>query len=221
MALPQYMCCQHIDMLTKEYYCCLLRRGRRCVDWHKCNKVSGRGTQPSSWSMSKFPCLRRLLFDSWGRRRHFPRNLGKPSNSLHGVTTRKAVLVIPTSSSHLHQETTFNFAYTLRFIIKTVKKTRWPKSASELYRPSDRRLSTKLVSTFAGSGCRVVSATDPYGRMLEFPDRSRYYFLPSSSSIVLTRLSGPRSRPATSYKNLVAPGIEPATYGSVARNSDH
>jgi hypothetical protein len=28
--------------------------------------------------------------------------------------------------------------------------TPWPKSASELYRPSDRRLSAKLVPTFCG-----------------------------------------------------------------------
>jgi hypothetical protein len=34
----------------------------------------------------------------------------------------------------------------------------------ELYRPSDRRLSAKLVPTFADKGCRVVSATDPHGR---------------------------------------------------------
>jgi hypothetical protein len=30
--------------------------------------------------------------------------------------------------------------------------------------PSDRRLSAKLVPTFADIGCRVVSATDPYYR---------------------------------------------------------
>jgi hypothetical protein len=30
--------------------------------------------------------------------------------------------------------------------------------------------------TFADRGCRVVSATDPYGRILGFLDRSRYYF---------------------------------------------
>jgi hypothetical protein len=35
--------------------------------------------------------------------------------------------------------------------------------ASELYRPNDRRLSAKLVPTFADRGCRVVSATDPHG----------------------------------------------------------
>jgi hypothetical protein len=39
-----------------------------------------------------------------------------------------------------------------------------------LYRPSDRRLSAKLVPTFADRGCRVVSATDPHGRILGFLD---------------------------------------------------
>jgi hypothetical protein len=61
------------------------------------------------------------------------------------------------------------------------------------YRPSDRHLSAKLVPTFAYRGYRVVSATDLHRRILGFLDRSRY-FLPSSSSIVLTGLSGPRSR---------------------------
>jgi hypothetical protein len=63
--------------------------------------------------------------------------------------------------------------------------TPWPESVSELYRPSDRRLSTKLVLTFADKECHVVSTTDPYGRILGFLDRSRYFSLPSSSSIVL------------------------------------
>jgi hypothetical protein len=59
------------------------------------------------------------------------------------------------------------------------------------------RLSAKVVPTFADR-CRVVSAAGPYGRILGFLDRSRYFFLPSSSSVVLTRLSGPFSRPTTS-----------------------
>jgi hypothetical protein len=42
---------------------------------------------------------------------------------------------------------------------------------SELYRLSDRSLSAKLVSTFTDRGCHVVSATDPYGRILGFLDR--------------------------------------------------
>jgi hypothetical protein len=37
-------------------------------------------------------------------------------------------------------------------------------SPSELYLLSDRRLSAKLVPTFADRGCRVVSATNLYGR---------------------------------------------------------
>jgi hypothetical protein len=53
------------------------------------------------------------------------------------------------------------------------KKTPWPKFASELYRPSDRRLSAKLVPTFVDRGCHVVSVTDPYGSILSFLDRSK------------------------------------------------
>jgi hypothetical protein len=56
------------------------------------------------------------------------------------------------------------------------KQTPWPQSASELYLPSDRRLSAKLEPTFADRGCRVVSATVPHGRILGSLDRSRYYF---------------------------------------------
>jgi hypothetical protein len=37
-------------------------------------------------------------------------------------------------------------------------------------------MSAKLVSTFADRRCRVVSATDPHGRILDFLYRSRYYF---------------------------------------------
>jgi hypothetical protein len=43
----------------------------------------------------------------------------------------------------------------------TSKQTPRPESASELYRPSDHRLSAKLVLTFADKGCRVVSAAEP------------------------------------------------------------
>jgi hypothetical protein len=43
-------------------------------------------------------------------------------------------------------------------------------SASELYIPSDHRLSAKLVPAFADRGRRVVSASDPYGRIFVFLD---------------------------------------------------
>jgi hypothetical protein len=74
------------------------------------------------------------------------------------------------------------------------KQTLWPQSTSQLYRQSDRRLSTKLLPTFADWGCRVVSATDPYDCILEFFGQEPLIFLPSSSAISLTKLSGPRSR---------------------------
>jgi hypothetical protein len=54
-------------------------------------------------------------------------------------------------------------------------KSAWPESASELYRLSDRCLSAKLVPTFADRGCHMVSVTDPYGRILGFLDRTRYF----------------------------------------------
>jgi hypothetical protein len=46
---------------------------------------------------------------------------------------------------------------------------------SELYQPSDRHLSPKLLPTFKDGGCRVVSARKHYGRILSFLDWSRYY----------------------------------------------
>jgi hypothetical protein len=70
-------------------------------------------------------------------------------------------------------------------------KTPWSESASELYRPSDPRLSAKLVPTFADRG--VVRGQ--CGRSLRpnsrFSRQELLLVLPSSSSVVLTRLSGP------------------------------
>jgi hypothetical protein len=53
----------------------------------------------------------------------------------------------------------------------------------------------------------MVTTMDPYDRILGFLDWSSPFFLPSSSSIVLKRLSGPCSRPATS-ENLLMLGIK-------------
>jgi hypothetical protein len=39
-----------------------------------------------------------------------------------------------------------------------------------------RRLSAKLMPDFMDRKCRVVSAADPYGRILRFLDQNRYYF---------------------------------------------
>jgi hypothetical protein len=56
------------------------------------------------------------------------------------------------------------FAFSTSMVPEPYKKTPRPESASELYRPSDRRLSAKLVPTLAERGCCVVSATDFHGR---------------------------------------------------------
>jgi hypothetical protein len=41
----------------------------------------------------------------------------------------------------------------------------------------------KFVQTFADRGCRVGSETDPYGRILVFLDRSRYYVFQVASQL--------------------------------------
>jgi hypothetical protein len=56
------------------------------------------------------------------------------------------------------------------------KKSPWPKSASELYRPSDCLLSAKLEPGFADRGRSVASVKDPNAHILRFLDRSRYIF---------------------------------------------
>jgi hypothetical protein len=50
------------------------------------------------------------------------------------------------------------------------------QSTSGPYISSDRRLSAKLVPTFADRGCHMVSAANPPRHNFDFLDRSRYYF---------------------------------------------
>jgi hypothetical protein len=68
------------------------------------------------------------------------------------------------------------------------KQTPWPYYTSELYRSSDRRLSTNLVPTFVDREYRVVSATHPLRSYSRLSIPESLLFLPSSSSIVLSRL---------------------------------
>jgi hypothetical protein len=58
---------------------------------------------------------------------------------------------------------------------------------------------------------------DPYAHNLDFLDQISYFLLSSSSSVVLTKLSGPRSKPTTSLKILYSDGNLIRTSGSVAR----
>jgi hypothetical protein len=81
-------------------------------------------------------------------------------------------------------------------------------------------MSAKLVPTFADSGCRMVSATDPHDRILGFLDRSHYYLFQVPPQFTH---EAERTPFQTNYfsENLLARGIEPEISGSVARNSDH
>jgi hypothetical protein len=63
-----------------------------------------------------------------------------------------------------------------------IKQTPWSESASELYWPSNHRLSGKLVPAFVDRGYHVVSMTDPYGRIFKFLDRSSYFFFQVASN---------------------------------------
>jgi hypothetical protein len=62
-------------------------------------------------------------------------------------------------------------------------ETPWPESGRELYQSSDRRLSSKLVPNLTIESCRVVSMADPYGRILDFLGRSRYYFVQAAPQL--------------------------------------
>jgi hypothetical protein len=64
--------------------------------------------------------------------------------------------------------------------------TPYPQSASEQYRPNDRRLSAKLLPTFSEIGCRVISTTDPYGHVLGFLDQSPYFFFQVAPQLMTT-----------------------------------
>jgi hypothetical protein len=97
----------------------------------------------------------------------------------------------------------------------------WLQSASELYRPSDRRLSAKLVPTFADRGCHVVSATDPYGSILGFLDRSRNFFIFEIVPQLYSRgWMDPVPEPLF-FRNSGSAGNRNRISGSVSRNSDH
>jgi hypothetical protein len=103
---------------------------------------------------------------------------------------------------------------------KLNKKTPWPKSASELYRPRDRCLSVKLVPTSADTGCHVVSVTDPYGRILGFLDRSHYLFFQVAPQLYSRGWVDPVPDPLLLRKSGSA-GNRTRTSAFVARNSAH
>jgi hypothetical protein len=91
------------------------------------------------------------------------------------------------------------------------KQTPWPLSASELYRPSDRRKSGKIVATFADrvvsrsqrgeSSTAVTSVLDTRAIILSFKQLLNFTHEAEWTSFQTHYFS----------ENLVAPGMEPGS----------
>jgi hypothetical protein len=67
----------------------------------------------------------------------------------------------------------------------------------------------------------MVSPTDPHCRILGFLDRSRYFFFEVAPQFCTHEAEWIPFQTHYFSENLVAPGIELVTSGSVAKNSDH
>jgi hypothetical protein len=89
----------------------------------------------------------------------------------HLVASRVVLSSIELVSSGILSQRDANKAHAAK-----QNQTPWSESASQLYRPSDRRLSAKLVPTFVERGCHMVSVMDPYGCIIDFLDWNRYFF---------------------------------------------
>jgi hypothetical protein len=83
-----------------------------------------------------------------------------------------------------------------------------------------RRLSSKLKPTFADRECRVVTATDPYGRNLDFLDRSRYFFFQVAPQLYSWGWVDPVPDPLL-LRKCGSAGNRTRTSGSATRDSDH
>jgi hypothetical protein len=92
--------------------------------------------------------------------------------------------------------------------------------AFSLYRPSDRRLSAKLVPNIAAREVSRGQRGGCLGPESRFSSPEPLPFLSCNSSFVLTRLSVPRSRPLLVRKSGSA-GNRTRISGFIARNSDH
>jgi hypothetical protein len=115
-----------------------------------------------------------------------------------------------------HNATSGQITYWIRF----ERKWHWPESATELYRPSDRRLSAKLMPTFADRGCHVVSVTEPHSRIVAFLDRSRYFFFRAAPRLHSRGWVDSVPDPLL-VRKCGSAGNRTLTSGSVVKNSDH
>jgi hypothetical protein len=81
------------------------------------------------------------------------------------------------------------------------KQTPWPLVRKRTIQTERSQRPSKLMPTFAGRGSCVVNTSDPYGRESLISRAEQLFFLSCSSSIILTKLSGPRST-TTAYQKM-------------------
>jgi hypothetical protein len=104
----------------------------------------------------------------------------------------------------------YTHAISLHYVTEK-KKLIWPESMSKPHQPCNHHLSAKLVSTSVEKGCHMVSLTHPYGRILGFLDRSRYFFFQGAPQLYSWGWMEPVSDPLRLRKSGCARGW----------NSDH
>jgi hypothetical protein len=121
---------------------------------------------------------------------------------------------------HLYHRSCLHSIPSLYILRILTKLNPWPGSARELYRPSDRRMSSKLVPILADRGFYVASFTDPYGCILGFLERSRYFFFQVAPQLYSRGSVDLVPDPRLLRKSGSA-GNRTRTSGSVARNSNH
>jgi hypothetical protein len=110
----------------------------------------------------------------------------------------------------------FNWRYTG---LKTWIQTNKLRGLSPRANCTDRATAA-CRPTFADRGCRVVNVTDPYGRILGFLDRCRYFFFQAAPQLYSWGWVVPVSDPLLIRKSGSA-WNRTRTFGSLTRNSDH
>jgi hypothetical protein len=100
------------------------------------------------------------------------------------------------------------------------KKTPSPDSANELFRPSNRRLSVKLVSTLMDRGVSRSQRGSPTTVISVFLDRSRYFFFQVAPQLYSRVWVDPVPDPLLLRKSGKAEN-RTRTSRSVARSFDH
>jgi hypothetical protein len=81
---------------------------------------------------------------------------------------------------HFHSFTFYLYSNNL-LVTSNLRSLKELRGLSPRANYSGRHLMAKLVPSFPDRECHVVSLTDPYGRILSFLDRSRYFFFQVAS----------------------------------------